>query len=130
MKFTWPLGETNIDLIKRSFRILSESDRKKIRKSVFFQISLNVLDLAGVTIIGILAALAVSSIESGTPGSRIQLILRSVGLSKVSFQTQVAMLGEDRHSGLAGLPGRVGGPNPLLGSQVYVEVTARKTARC
>lgn len=57
------------------------------------QISLGFLDLLGVAAIGILGALSVSGIQSGTPGNRVNSALRILHISEFSFQTQVAIIG-------------------------------------
>ena len=60
---------------------------------VLLQISLGFLDLLGVAAIGILGALSVSGIQSGTPGNRVNSALQTLQISEFSFQTQVAIIG-------------------------------------
>ncbi|MCX6016404.1 MAG: ABC transporter ATP-binding protein [Chloroflexales bacterium] len=79
--------------IGRSARVFSRRDQKRIIAVVLLQISLGFLDLLGVAAIGILGALSVSGIQSGTPGNRVNSALRILHISEFSFQTQVAIIG-------------------------------------
>ena len=58
---------------RRALRIFSKTDRRKIRIITIVQIFLGILDLAGVAIIGILGALAISGIQSRAAGDRVAL---------------------------------------------------------
>jgi ABC-type multidrug transport system fused ATPase/permease subunit len=79
--------------IGRSARVFSRRDQKKIVGVVILQISLGFLDLLGVAAIGMLGALSVSGIQSGTPGNRVTSALEFLKISEFSFQTQVAIIG-------------------------------------
>lgn len=79
--------------IGRSARVFSRRDQKKIVGVVILQISLGFLDLLGVAAIGMLGALSVSGIQSGTPGNRVNSALEFLKISEFSFQTQVAIIG-------------------------------------
>ena len=79
--------------IGRSARVFSRRDQKRIVAVVLLQISLGFLDLLGVAAIGILGALSVSGIQSGTPGNRVNSALQTLQISEFSFQTQVAIIG-------------------------------------
>jgi len=50
------------------------------------------LDLVGVGLIGILAALGVSGIQSKEPGNRVSLVLSTLGLESLTFQQQALAL--------------------------------------
>jgi ABC-type multidrug transport system fused ATPase/permease subunit len=54
---------------------------------------LGFLDLLGVAIIGILGALAISGIQSGTPGNRVSAALDLIHIGNQPFQAQAAILG-------------------------------------
>jgi ABC-type multidrug transport system fused ATPase/permease subunit len=54
---------------------------------------LSILDLIGVAMVGILGSLAVSGVQSNTPGERVAKILSFIGIDGLSFQQQVAILG-------------------------------------
>jgi len=73
--------------------LLDSRDRKKIAIVVALQVLLGALDLAGVALLGILGALTVSGVSSRTPGNRVSIVLNSLGLTELSFQNQVALLG-------------------------------------
>ena len=79
--------------IGRSARVFSRRDQKRIVAVVLLQISLGFLDLLGVAAIGILGALSVSGIQSGTPGNRVNSALQTLQISEFSFQAQVAIIG-------------------------------------
>jgi len=78
---------------RRALRIFSKTDRRKIRIITIVQIFLGILDLAGVAIIGILGALAISGIQSRAAGDRVQQILELLYIDGFTFQIQVAILG-------------------------------------
>lgn len=77
----------------RSFQVLNQADKRKIRAIVIIQIFLSILDLIGVALIGLLGALSVSGIQSGKPQGRIHEVLASAGMENLTFQTQAAILG-------------------------------------
>jgi ABC-type multidrug transport system fused ATPase/permease subunit len=79
--------------IGRSARVFSRRDQKKIFAVIVLQICLGFLDLLGVAIIGILGALAISGIQSGTPGNRVSAALDLIHIGNQSFQAQAAILG-------------------------------------
>jgi ABC-type multidrug transport system fused ATPase/permease subunit len=72
---------------------LGKRERQKIILMTFAQIVVNLLDLFGVAIVGVLGALTVNGIKSQQPGSRITQILEFAHLDTFSFQLQVAILG-------------------------------------
>lgn len=79
--------------IGRSARVFSRRDQKKIFAVIVLQICLGFLDLLGVAIIGILGALAISGIQSGTPGNRVSAALDLIHIGNQPFQAQAAILG-------------------------------------
>ena len=80
-------------LIVRSIRILPKADHQKIALVVALQIGLGFLDLIGVAAMGVLGALAVTGVQSTQPGNRVATALELIGLSNLTFQNQVAVLG-------------------------------------
>ena len=78
--------------LSRSFYVLAKSDRRKLFAVVVFQIFLGLLDLAGVALIGVLGALAVTGVGSRAPGNRISALLETLGLSGFSLQWQATIL--------------------------------------
>ena len=73
--------------------VLPRSDQKKVFLVTFVQISLGALDLLGVIAIGVLGALSAAGLQSQTPGSRIETLLRVFHLSNEPFQTQATVIG-------------------------------------
>ena len=79
--------------VMRSLRVLPKSDRPKIIFVILLQSGLGFIDLVGVAAIGVLGALSVTGVQSQQPGDRVSSILRLLGISEISFQGQVAILG-------------------------------------
>lgn len=73
--------------------VLGKRERQKILLMTLAQIIVNLLDLFGVAIVGLLGALTVNGIKSQQPSSRITQILEFAHLNTFSFQLQVAILG-------------------------------------
>ena len=84
---------SNTSTLRRCVRVFSRKDQKKIGAVVVLQTLLGALDLLGVMLIGIIGALAVTGIQSGTPGNRVNSALRILHLQDFSFQQQTAILG-------------------------------------
>jgi ATP-binding cassette subfamily C protein len=76
----------------RSLRILSKQDRAKILVVIVIQIMFGLLDLVGVALFGVLGALAVTGVQSSTPGNRVNSVLRILHLSEYNFQQQAAII--------------------------------------
>ncbi len=79
--------------IARSAKTLDQVDRQKILLVIVLQILLGIVDLIGVAIVGILGALAVTGVQSGKSGSRVEWALETLNLDSLSFQSQVGVLG-------------------------------------
>jgi len=77
----------------RSTRIIDHKDRKKILLVIIIQIALGIFDLAGVALIGLLASLAVTGIESSHPGLAVMSVLKYLHVENLSFQGRVAVIG-------------------------------------
>ena len=73
--------------------MFSSPDQKKLIAVAVIQVLLGLLDLIGVAAIGLLGALTVNGIQSQQPTGRIYSVLDAIGISSLSFQTQVAILG-------------------------------------
>jgi ABC-type multidrug transport system fused ATPase/permease subunit len=80
-------------VIARSVRILSSSDRKKIIAVVAIQISFGLLDLAGVALVGILGALAITGVQARDPGDRVSIVLQFLHLDDNTLQYQATVIG-------------------------------------
>lgn len=79
--------------IYKSIRILPTKVRHRVFLVVLIQIFMGFLDLIGVLTIGMIGSLAVNGIQSKGPGGRVQEFLSILGLSNLTFQNQVAILG-------------------------------------
>lgn len=79
--------------IARSLQVLSRRDKLKVGLVVILQIGLGLLDLAGVAIVGILGALAVSGVASRAPGNRVYSVLDFLNLESATLQQQATFLG-------------------------------------
>ncbi len=86
-------GKKQKSIIVRSILLLKSQDRKRVGLVVVIQVLLGILDLAGVALLGVLGALTVSGVSSQTPGNRVSNVINSLGLSNLTFQNQVALLG-------------------------------------
>ena len=69
-------------VVGRSFRILPVNDRKKVVAVIGIQIAFGLLDLAGVALVGILGALAITGVQSKTPGDRVSAVLQFLNLEQ------------------------------------------------
>lgn len=78
---------------RRSIALFPRKDKIRIAQISFFQLTLGLLDLIGISLIGVLGALSVNGIQSRTSGSRVNVALDFFGLSNLTFQWQVGILG-------------------------------------
>ncbi len=81
-----------LSTVRDCISVFSPADRKKIFGVVILQTILGALDLLGVALIGIIGALAVTGIQSATPGNRVSQVLDVLSLDGYSLQTQTAIL--------------------------------------
>ena len=79
--------------LSRALRVLPQEDRSKVVVVTVLQVGLGFLDLVGVAAIGVLGALAVTGVQSQSPGNRVSRVLELLKISEFSFQNQVALLG-------------------------------------
>jgi ABC-type multidrug transport system fused ATPase/permease subunit len=79
--------------LNRCLSLLSTKDKKRLLQISLIQMAMGVFDLAGVAIIGILGALAISGVQSKTPEGAVSSFLNFVNLNSFHFQVQVAILG-------------------------------------
>lgn len=80
-------------LLIRSFKVLCKKDRRKLIQIASIQVSLNLLDLMGVGIIGVLSSVAVNGVIFSKPGNRVSGILEFLGLENLTVQQQGMILG-------------------------------------
>jgi len=79
--------------ISKSIQILPTRVRHRVYVVILIQIMMGFLDLIGVLTIGVIGTLSVNGIQSKGPGPRVEEILSVLGLSNLTFQKQVAILG-------------------------------------
>jgi ABC-type bacteriocin/lantibiotic exporter with double-glycine peptidase domain len=77
----------------RSMALVSSSDRVKLILVAILQIGMSGLDLLGVALVGMLGAIAITGIESGSHGTRVSHMLELLGLSDKSLQVQALIIG-------------------------------------
>lgn len=82
----------SLDVIRSSFSLLAQQDRKKIKRVTAAQILLSFLDLLGIALIGIVASLSVTGINSSSPKGITEQLLVALKLDLLSFQSQTAIL--------------------------------------
>ena len=71
----------------RATKVLSRPDQIKVILIALLQVFMGGLDLLGVAAIGLLGALSVSGLQSSSPGSRIEEILRVLQIQDLTFET-------------------------------------------
>jgi ATP-binding cassette subfamily C protein len=77
---------------RRALGLLSTKDQRKISKIVLIQILLNLLDLIGLALVGLIASLTSAGVKSEQPSNIVSLILDYLNLDSLSFQVQTALL--------------------------------------
>lgn len=82
-----------VSTLGRAMSVLDSVDRRKIYLVTLIQVLLSLLDLIGVIMVGVLAALAVSGAQFVNPDTRVGYILASFHISGLSFERQIAIVG-------------------------------------
>jgi len=80
-------------ILGRSLGLLDSATRLRVVAVIVIQITFGLLDLAGVAIVGVLSALAITGVGSKTPGDRVQMVLEFLHLENMNLQSQAAILG-------------------------------------
>ena len=76
-----------------SFNLLKHRDRKRLISIALFQMLLSLLDLIGVALVGVIAALTVRGVQSQSPGDSVSRVLSLIGIERLDFRFQIAVLG-------------------------------------
>lgn len=79
--------------VYKALSLMSSADRKKLSFVVILQFLVSLLDLLGVALVGVLGAVVVAGLGSGTQGNRVAAILRFLGMQNQTLQFQSAILG-------------------------------------
>lgn len=100
MDYTNLNGSHRMSRIRRYLEIrdvlapfFNDRERKKISFAILANTFLSLLDIIGVALIGIIAALSVRGVQSSAPGSRVESVLKLLHLDEVSLQVSVSVLG-------------------------------------
>jgi ATP-binding cassette subfamily C protein len=93
MKFKSFLNKFSTNVVVRSLNILSVPDRVKTIALVTIQITLSFLDLAGVAIIGMIAAMTINGSSSRPSGDRVNSVLNFLQIDNFGLAKQIAILG-------------------------------------
>ena len=73
--------------------LLTSRDKQKLLIALFLQFLVNLLDLLGVAIFGVIGSIAISGVSGRQRGLRVSQVLEKIGLENFSLQAQVASLG-------------------------------------
>jgi ABC-type multidrug transport system fused ATPase/permease subunit len=84
---------SELHLFGKCLALVSNRDKKVLLGASLIQVLLSFLDLAGIALIGVIGALSVSGVASGSPGNRVSWFLNVFGISNFAFQFQIAILG-------------------------------------
>ena len=93
MFFSKALISLKRNVFYRSFALLPRRDKIPLLVIVAIQIILNLFDLVGIAIIGLIGSLAVRGVQTIEPSGTVQEILKWLNLDELSFQYQAAILG-------------------------------------
>lgn len=81
------------ELYSRYSNLISSGDKRKLGVILVLQVCVSFLDVIGIALIGIVGALTVTGIQSGTPTGKIADAIKLLGLENRTFQSQVAIIG-------------------------------------
>lgn len=79
--------------ISQTINLFDKNEKGKLLATAGVQVILGFLDLLGVALVGMLAALAIRGFQSQQPGDRVSRILELVGLENSNFRTQLMWIG-------------------------------------
>lgn len=79
--------------ISECINILTPEDKFKFKLVALAQSLVTILDLIGVALVGVIAALAVNGVRSQEPGDRVTWVLNVFKINNFSLQGQTAILG-------------------------------------
>jgi ABC-type multidrug transport system fused ATPase/permease subunit len=85
-------GLSVFESFMKSVSLLDRKSKKNIFLVSLIQSMLSILDLVGVALMGLLAAISVKGIQSGQQTEKTKQFLNIFGLDSLSFQNQVAII--------------------------------------
>lgn len=80
------------EAVRESLGLLNKRDRRLLGVSVFIQMSTSLLDLAGVLLLGLVGALAVTVVQSQPPPAQVETLADFLGLGDLSGQQLIVVL--------------------------------------
>ena len=83
----------NREVFFKSLSLLNKGEKQKLGLITAVQVFSSFLDLVGVAVVGVLGAITVIGLGSGTPGDRVSIFLRALRLENSTLQTQALTLG-------------------------------------
>lgn len=83
---------TIMEAIRASLRLMRPRDRRLLVVAVGLQMAVSLLDLIGVTLIGLMGALALSTVQGQSPPAFVTKVISSLGLGGLSGGTGVVVL--------------------------------------
>ena len=114
MRVAWEHGPVKVrDAVKEALALLTRRDRRLFGVSILLQMATSLLDLAGVLLLGLVGALAVTTIQSQPTPAFIEQLAQSIGLGELGPQELVAVF-----AGAAGLL--------LLGKSLISSILTRR----
>lgn len=81
------------EAVRESLRLLSRRDRRLLKVSTGLQMSTSFLDLAGVLLLGLVASVAVTVVQSQPPPQMVTTLFATFGLEELTDQEIVIYLG-------------------------------------
>jgi len=82
-----------LKVVVACFKLLDKRDRLGLSAVFIINIFLSLLDIIAIALFGILGTLTVYGIQSSSPPKTLESVIRLLGLSEDSFQSQVAVIG-------------------------------------
>ena len=79
------------DALPRAMELLDSRDRRLLWLSVIIQMATSVLDLIGILLLGLVGALAVTTVQSQPPPAAVTSVADFMGLGQASSQTLVVI---------------------------------------
>lgn len=83
---------SSVAVFKYATGLINSRDKKKLAALVIFQVSITLLDLLAIVLLGLTATLALMGIQSRSYPNEVESLTRTLNLTELSFQRQVATL--------------------------------------